>query len=179
MKRILFITLIGIFLSCSGETSQTEIDIFDGRYDSLIFSQESFEKIGFKFKKEYDVSELPDAENAYYGFWGESSFERLSYELRFYPSNQIAKLSGSFYADEASGEDAVIKKSDATWKEGIKDRSGVEFYGSIMPIYLDYVILGNMIVLCPSEKSTAVKDVWDPIENCRKMLSKLPEIKSK
>ena len=42
-----------------------------------------------------------------------------------------------------------------------------------MPKYLDYVIFGNVIVLCPSEKSSAVTGAWDPIENCRNMLSKL------
>jgi len=170
--RYLFIFIL-LLISCSGDSEKTEIDIFDGSYDSNIFSSDSFKNIGFKFSKEYNVKELKDAESAYYGFWAEDSFERLSYELRFYPSNEIAKSSGTFFAEEATGENAVIKKADATWKEGIKDRSGVTFSGSPMPKYLDYVIFGNVIVLCPSEKSTAVTGAWDPIENCRNMLSKL------
>ena len=170
--RYLLISIL-LLISCSGDSEKTEIDIFDGGYDSNIFSSDSFKNIGFKFSKEYNVKELKDAESAYYGFWAEDSFERLSYELRFYPSNEIAKSSGTFFAEEATWEDAIIKKADATWKEGIKDRSGVTFSGSPMPKYLDYVIFGNVIVLCPSEKSTAVTGAWDPIENCRNMLSKL------
>ena len=170
---ILTLLTFSIF-SCSGNSEKdSELDIFDGRYDSSIFSINSFNNIGFKISKEYDVSELPDAIEAHYGFWAEDSFERLSYELRFYPSNQMAKSSGTFYAEEATGEDAIIKKSDATWKEGIKDRSGVSFFGAPNPKYLAYVVFGNVIVLCPSEVSSAVKGAWDPIENCRDMLTKL------
>ncbi len=159
--KYLILTLLTFSLFyCSVDSNKnSNIDIFDGSYDSNIFSKNSFENIGFKFSKEYNVTELNDAESAYYGFWAEDSFERLSYELRFYSSNEIAKSSGTFFAEEATGEDAIIKKSDATWKEGIKDRSGVTFSGSPMPKYLDYVIFGNVIVLCPSEKSTAVA-VW-------------------
>ena len=175
-KYNFFIVIFSIILliSCSGDSDKnSDIDIFDGSYNSSIFSKDSFENIGFKFSKEYNVTELNNAESAYYGFWAEDSFERLSYELRFYPSNEIAKSSGVFFAEEATGEDAIIKKADATWKEGIKDRSGVTFSGSPMPKYLGYVIFGNVIVLCPSEVSTAVAGAWDPIENCRNLLSKL------
>ena len=175
-KYNFFIVIFSIILliSCSGDSDKnSDIDIFDGSYNSNIFSKDSFKNIGFKFSKEYDVKDLNDAESAYYGFWAEDSFERLSYELRFYPSNEIAKSSGAFFAEEVTGEEAIIKKADATWKEGIKDRSGVTFSGSPMPKYLDYVIFGNVIVLCPSEKSSAVTGAWDPIENCRNMLSKL------
>jgi hypothetical protein len=166
-----------ILFSCSSGTNDKEskVDIFDGRYDSTVFSKKSFEDIGFKFSKEYDVTELPDAKSAYYGFWGKGSFERLSYELRFYATNEIARSSGTFYAEEVTGEDAIIKKADATWKEGIKDRSGAQFTSTVMAKYLDYVIFGNVIVLCPSEKSTAVTGAWDPIENCRNLLLNLPE----
>ena len=165
---ILTLLTFSIF-SCSGNSEKdSEVDIFDGRYDSKVFTKESFNELEFKFSKEYDVSELPDAIEAHYGFW-----KRREFEIRFYPSNQIAKSSGTFYAEEATGEDAIIKKSDATWKEGIKDRSGVSFFGAPNPKYLAYVVFGNVIVLCPSEVSSAVKGAWDPIENCRDMLTKL------
>ena len=158
-----------MLISCSGDSEKdSELDIFDGRYDSKVFTKDSFNELEFKFSKEYDVSELPDAIEAHYGFW-----ERREFEIRFYPSNQMAKSSGTFYAEEATGEDAIIKKSDATWKEGIKDRSGVSFFGAPNPKYLAYVVFGNVIVLCPSEVSSAVKGAWDPIENCRDMLTKL------
>ena len=169
-QKYFILTLLSFSIfSCSGDSEKdSELDIFDGRYDSKIFTKDSFNELEFKFSKEYDVSELPDAVEAHYGFW-----KRREFEIRFYPSNQIAKSSGTFYAEEATGEDAIIKKSDATWKEGIKDRSGVSFFGAPNPKYLAYVVFGNVIVLCPSEVSSAVKDVWDPIENCRDMLTKL------
>ena len=178
IKNNFFFIIILAFLliSCSGDSEKdSELDIFDGRYDSSIFSINSFKNIGFKISKEYDVSELPDAIEAHYGFWAEDSFERLSYELRFYPSNEIAISSGTFYAEEATGEDAIIKKSDATWKEGIKDRMTSGAFGNKKntPKYLDYVILGNMIVLCPIEISSSEIGASDPMENCRNMLSKL------
>ena len=178
IKKVSLAMIPIILISCNSmsPTNEPKMDILDGSYDLKVFSKESFDLIGFKFSKEYNVEKLPDAVSAYYGFWGEGSFERLSYELRFYPSHKAAKTSGSFFAEEVTGENAILKKADATWKEGIKDRSGSEFFGSLVPKYLDYVIFGNVIVLCPSEKSSAVRDVWNPIENCRKMLSKITNL---
>ena len=173
IKNNFFFIIILAFLliSCSGDSEKdSEVDIFDGRYDSKVFTKDSFNELEFKFSKEYDVSELPDAIEAHYGFW-----KRREFEIRFYPSNQMAKSSGTFYAEEATGEDAIIKKSDATWKEGIKDRMTSGAFGNKKntPKYLDYVILGNMIVLCPIEISSSEIGASDPMENCRNMLSKL------
>ena len=167
---ILTLLALSIF-SCSGDREKdSELDIFDGRYDPKVFTKDSFNKLEFKFSKEYDISELPDAIEAHYGFW-----KRREFEIRFYPSNEIAKSSGTFYAEEATGEDAIIKKSDATWKEGIKDRMTSGAFGNKKntPKYLDYVIFGNMIVLCPIEISSSEIGASDPMENCRNMLSKL------
>ena len=171
-NNFFFIIILALLLiSCSGDSEKdSELDIFDGRYDSKIFTKDSFNELEFKFSKEYDVSELPDAVEAHYGFW-----KRREFEIRFYPSNEIAKSSGTFYAEEATGEDAIIKKSDATWKEGIKDRMTSGAFGNKKntPKYLDYVIFGNMIVLCPIEISSSEIGASDPMENCRNMLSKL------
>ncbi|MBH59924.1 MAG: hypothetical protein CL907_01935 [Dehalococcoidia bacterium] len=177
IKYFLLSLLVAFLFSCS-ETSKEEsleINIFDGSYDTLNFSIDDFINISFKINKEYDISELPDAIEAYYGFWGSSDYERREFELRFYPSNEIAKSSGTFFAEEATGEDAIIKKADATWKEGVKDRRFVGPFGTSKnrSKYLDYVIFGNVIVLCPSEVSEKVIGAWDPIENCKNMLSKL------
>ena len=72
-----------------------------------------------------------------------------------------------------TGSNAILKKSEASWKEGIKDRSGTAFESTQMPKYMDYIIFGNVIVLCPSEKSSAVSGVADPILNCSNMLSEV------
>ena len=171
-KIFLILIFLILFTGCSLSQSSQNIqsDIFDGTYDDIIFSKASFDDLEFKFSKKYDVSELPDALEAHYGF-----FQRREFEIRFYPSNEIAKSSGIFFAEEATGEDAIIKKSDASWKEGIKDRmiSGVFGNKKNSPKYMDYVIFGNVIVLCPSEKSSAVSGVSDPILNCSNMLNEV------
>lgn len=174
-KIILNLMCLTLFIGCSssGNDQNIQDDIFDGTYDNIIFSKTSFDGLEFKFSKEYDVSELPDALEAHYGF-----FQRREFEIRFYPSNDIAKSSGIFFAEEATGEDAIIKKSDASWKEGIKDRMTSGAFGNKKntPKYMDYVILGNMIVLCPMEISSSEIGATEPLDNCRLLLSKLPEL---
>lgn len=173
-KLNIIFALFFIVFSCSfNENNSTKYDVLNGSYNNLVLSKKSFDNIGFKFSKEYDVKDLPDALSAFYGFWGPNSFDRLSYELRFYPSHQTAKSSGVIYAEEVTGSDAILKKSEASWKEGIKDRSGTTFTGTNMPKYLDYVVFGNMIILCPSEKSSAVTGVSDPIINCKNLLNEV------
>ena len=173
-KIFISLTLIVLLTGCSsGNGNKDDIDIFDGTYDNVVFAKDSFAGLEFKFSKEYDVSELPDALEAHYGF-----FKRREFEIRFYPSNQIAKSSGIFFAEEATGEEAIIKKSDASWKEGIKDRMTSGAFGNKKntPKYMDYVILGNMIVLCPIEISSSEIGATEPLDNCRLLLSNLPEI---
>ena len=173
IKSLIVLSILFIFSCSNNDDEKVKENIMYGSYDNLFLSKESFEKIGFKFNKDYNVENLPDAVSAVYGFWGLKSFDRLAYELRFYPSNKVAKESGIFYAEEVTGSDAILKKSEASWKEGIKDRSGTTFFGTISPKYMDYVIFGNVIVLCPSEKSSAVSGVADPILNCSNMLNEV------
>jgi len=173
IKSLIVLSILFIFSCSNNDDEKVKENIMDGSYDNLFLSKESFEKIGFKFNKDYNVENLPDAVSAVYGFWGLKSFDRLAYELRFYPSNKVAKESGIFYAEEVTGSDAILKKSEASWKEGIKDRSGTTFFGTISSKYMDYVIFGNVIVLCPSEKSSAVSGVSDPILNCSNMLNEV------
>ena len=173
IKSLIVLSILFIFSCSNNDDEKVKENIMDESYDNLFLSKESFEKIGFKFNKDYNVENLPDAVSAVYGFWGLKSLDRLAYELRFYPSNKVAKESGIFYAEEVTGSDAILKKSEASWKEGIKDRSGTTFFGTISPKYMDYVIFGNVIVLCPSEKSSAVSGVSDPILNCSNMLNEV------
>ena len=176
IKSLIVLSILFIFSSSNNDDEKVKENIMDGSYDNLFLSKESFEKIGFKFNKDYNVENLPDAVSAVYGFWGLKSFDRLAYELRFYPSNKVAKESGIFYAEEVTGSDAILKKSEASWKEGIKDRSGTTFFGTISSKYMDYVILGNMIVLCPIEMSSSEIGATEPLDNCRLLLSQLPEL---
>jgi len=69
--RTLFIGLsILVFLACSFSENTEVYEIIpqisdDGNSHSI----QDFLEIGFKINKEYDVSELPLAEAAFWGFW--------------------------------------------------------------------------------------------------------------
>ena len=68
---------------------------------------------------------------------------------------------GTELADEASGDDALVDEETATWIEGVKDRvrlsSGgtadlAAWSGQRVPNYADFVIFGNMILLCQGDE---------------------------
>ena len=111
IKSSIVLAILIIFSCSNNDEVISRESIFDGSYDNLEITRESFEKIGFKFNKDYNIENLPDAVSAHYGFWGLKTFERLAYELRFYPSNKVAKESGIFYAEEVTGSNAILKKS--------------------------------------------------------------------
>jgi len=45
--------------------------------------------------------------------------------VRFYRSHDDAIEYGTSFAEEASGEDAIINSNDATWKEDVRDRRAI------------------------------------------------------
>ena len=71
----------------------------------------------------------------------------------------------------------VSKEYDVSWKEGVKDRRFVGPFGTSKnyPKYLDYIIWGNLIILCPSEKSEGVIGASDALENCLKLIHNLQD----
>ena len=115
----------------------------------------------FKLNDEYDVDGLDDAVSAIYGFYGEDPYKRLEYEIRFYPDHATALSAGVDFADEATGADAVVLKSIQRWDEGISDRrqcagNGGHHSGKCdNPKYFDYVVIGNMIMMCQGKDSMA------------------------
>ena len=79
----------------------------------------------------------------------------MDYEIRIYPSQQLALDKGLNYVEEVIGEDAILRKSLSSWKEGLQDRrtrSDFSMRGSeanaIRAKYLDYIVYGNTIILC-------------------------------
>ncbi len=121
-----------------------------------ILSIEDVEAIGWKRGKEYDVDGLPGAAAAYMGFWTPPGLESLNYEIRVYPSHQAALEQGTVFAEEASGENAVLDADEAKWPVGVRDRRvivGGGSRGSQNPRYGDYVILGNLVILCEGRTS--------------------------
>jgi len=91
IKSLIVLAILIIFSCSNNDELGPRESILDGSYDNLELTRESFEKIGFKFNKDYNIENLPDAVSAHYGFWGLKSFERLAYELRFYPSNKVLR----------------------------------------------------------------------------------------
>ncbi|MCZ6538208.1 MAG: hypothetical protein O6922_00075 [Chloroflexi bacterium] len=103
-----------------------------------------------------DVEGLTGAVAAYIGFWTPPGLESLNYEIRVYPSHQAAVEKGTSFAEEASGESAVLNADEATWPVGVRDRRmivGGGSRGSQNPRYGDYVILSNLVILCEGRTS--------------------------
>ena len=175
MKKLLLFMLAIILLSCSQENELNEdTEIRKILNSDSIFTIEDFKKIGFKINKEYDVTDLDESTGAWFGFWKNNLDKPIDYELRFYPSQQTAIDIGVSLTEEVIGEDAVLKKSTSSWKEGIQDRrsrnnssmSGSEA-NSVRAKYLDYFINGNVIILCSG------LDLKYATQNCSELSSNI------
>ena len=160
MKKVLIISFIILTLTVAcGEGNSEVIKVDKITPSDTIFTYDSLSKTGFKKNKIYNVQDLPKADSAYFG-WKEMGTEGLKdFEVRIYESHEDAITYGKSYADEATGEDAIITKSNASWKEGIKDRRlistptdggsiGAAIGSNSSPKYADYIIYGNLIILC-------------------------------
>ena len=168
-KSIITISLFSTIILVSGCSSQKSDELFYEIVSSSdkIFTFQDLEKIGFKKNKEYNVSELEGATGAWFGFWGEDEYSRKDYEIRFYSSHQDAVSLGETLAKEVTGKDAVIAKSEATWKEGVKDRRTIGGPGSggggrsgTFPKYGNYSIYGNIVILCEGQIEIALEVCW-------------------
>ena len=178
MKKLIFVPVILLFLigACGGESSSdsenTSLEKISN--ESGIYTIEDFINTGFKVNKEYDVSELEDSIGAWFGFWKNILNKSLDYEIRIYPSQQLALDKGVKYVEEVIGEEAILGKSLSSWKEGIQDRrtrSGRGMSGSesntIRAKYLDYIVFGNTMILCEG------LDLTDARQNCSDLVNAL------
>ncbi len=123
-----------------------------------VLNVDQFTDVGLKRSKEYDVTELPGADSAFYGFWTPPGGESLDFELRFYPSHEAAVSDGTALAEEVTGPDAAVTEAASTWKVGVSDRRTSGFTitgggGSLAVKYADYMIYGNVILLCQGRDS--------------------------
>lgn len=140
-----------------------------------VLTLDDFKAIGFKKDKTYDVSELPGAEAAHFGFWGVDPYDREEFEFRIYASQAEAIELGTERAIQRTGKTALLTKDTAIWQEGIKDARKCEgIDGSTqwaatctVPKYYDYMFVGNIILFCPG---TAL-DVAQ--ENCDELLEQM------
>jgi len=171
MKRTLIISISLLFIigACGGESSldseNTSLEKITNERE--IYAIEDFINTGFKVNKEYDVSELEDSIGVWFGFWKNNLNKSLDYEIRIYPSQQLALDKGVKYVEEVIGEEAILRKSLSSWKEGIQDRrtrSDKSYKGSsantVRAKYLDYIVYGNSMILCTG------LDLTDARQNC-------------
>ena len=150
------VVAIAIFGSaCLAGDSDSEGTFSKINADQTFRDLSSFEKAPFKLAKEYDVSELPMATAAYKVFFTPPDSQPIQYELRIYPDHVSAVEKGIEYAEEVTGADALLRSADVRWDEGTNDRrGGGAARGSLTPLYGDYAIIGNVIVLCQGRNST-------------------------
>ena len=157
-KIYLVFGLIVILIGCVKSSENVQILSKITSVDKN-FSLEDFKNIGFKKSKNYNVKELPKATAVYYGFIKNNEGEPEDYEIRFYKNHNEAINYGEKYAANATGEEACIEKDCALWKEDLKHRQKISepflhmsgSAGNGIPIakYLNYVIYGNFILMCP------------------------------
>ena len=142
-----------------------------------IFTVEDLQSAGMKTSKQYDVTDLPGGSDAWYGFIRGITGPK-DIEARFYPSHQDAVELGAVLAEEVSGDDANVDEETTTWKEGVKNRSRMAsggaadlaaWSGKRKPNYGDFVIFGNMILLCQGDDPQQSIDVcYELIESIKK-----------
>ena len=176
MKRVLLTALaIIIFSACSSDiepiaTPEPIVDkvVFDQvKDDDNIYTSKDFFDEGFKEYKEYNVSKLTGATEAWYGYWGQDEDNVKYYELRFYPDHSTAVSEGTPFAEDATGEDAVLGRKETMWRVGLAERkastqvvstqSETSLAGAAkkprLARYGDYMIFNNVIILCEGEDS--------------------------
>jgi hypothetical protein len=172
-----FIAVIAIFsivvIACGSSEPPASIErVVD---DSRIFHIDHLRTAGMKASKHYDVADLPGAVDAWYGFV-QSGPGPMDIEVRFYSSHADAVALGTQLAEEVSGDDALIEEDEVTWSVGYKDRQRMRsggtadlaaWSGKRGPNYADFVIYGNMVLLCQGDEPL------DSIKLCHELISAL------
>ena len=158
----------GALVDMEREPRSTEVISVDGVYGVDDFINLS----NFKKSKEYDVEGLEGATGAIYGFFGSDPYDRQEFEIRFYPDHETAVTVGVDYANESTGPDAVIAKDIQRWDEGLTQRRSCQ--GNIRGShhsgkcdnakYGDYVVAGNVVVLCQG------RDSKTSLANCHSLM---------
>ena len=181
MQKLIPLTFLSLFaatfIGCVSSSDSDIGAIAKTTHSETIYSLEDLTAIGFKKDKTFDVEGLTGATSAYNGFWGLDPYDRKDYEARFYPSHSHAVEFGVTFADERTGPDANIKTGETMWEEGAKDAractrsAGGDSSNCRISKYGDYVIYGNMILVCQGRDSAT------GLEQCAALLKQLvPEL---
>ena len=177
MKKLLLlsITLLALTVACGNVSPEptpepvVEEIVYEQIVDNgKIYSSKDFFDAGFNDYKEYNVSKLTSATEAWYGYWGQDEDNVKYYELRFYPDHSTAVLDGTPFAEDATGEDAKLRRQETMWRVGLAERkidASCKRDSSKGPTqtspncgnrvwkYADYMIFNNVIILCEGEDS--------------------------
>lgn len=171
------LTLVTTATACGSDTPEDRLEgapIIDYPFEVLnrdqAYTIDDLKAVqGVKANKEYDVTDLPAADAAW-----RILFNKHDYEVRFYPDQQTAIDEGAPYAEHVTGDNAVVIGDDILWEEGAKDRrrcsrnektphAGCSYSSR----YWDFVILGNMIMMCEGLESDQA------IRNCDELIAQL------
>ena len=163
-----------VMLAACGSSSDSEAGALAKITPSeTIYALDDLVTVGFKKGKTFDVEGLTGATDAYWGFWGIDPYDRKEFEARFYPSHADAVEFGIIFADERTGPDAIIKSGETMWEEGAKEAractrsAGGDSSNCRVSKYGDYVIYGNMILVCQGRDSATA------LEQCAALLGKV------
>ncbi|MBT3996018.1 MAG: hypothetical protein HOF01_09475 [Chloroflexi bacterium] len=150
--------LLLMIIACGSSEPATPLErVVD---DSRVFTVSDLTAAGMKASKQYHVEELPGGIDAWYGFI-RTEAGPLDVEARFYASHVDAVELGTALAEAVSGDDADIEEDTTPWPEGYKDRQRMRSGGSSDlaawsgqrgPNYADFVVYGNMILLCQGDE---------------------------
>ena len=192
MKKIFLTTLAIIILSaCSTNiepiaTPEPVVEeiVYEQVVDNgKIYTSKDFFDAGFNEYKEYNVSKLTGATEAWYGYWGPNEDSVKYYELRFYPNHSTAVSEGTPFAEDVIGEDAKLERKDKPmWRVGLPDRKLScsrtlsnqkidNYYGSkkSCPKYGIFLIHSNVVLLCEG------LDSKQAYKSCRNLLDQLSQ----
>ena len=149
-KKLIIAFLVStMIVACSSSSDDPIVyeKIIEPNFDIDI---ENVDLKGFKLGKNYEVNEMPNAEIV-----RSAIFNKKDIEIRKYLSQADAIEFGEIYAKSVTGNDAIVSGDDVMWNEGAKDRrkcvprAGTSESGCDQKArYGDYIIMGNMIILC-------------------------------
>ena len=118
---VLLAAIVLVLLGCGSDSTLDE-GFVQIRTAPDNYTVDDLKTFGFKTSKNYDVEGLPDALDAWKGFWGIDPYDRHDYEIRFYASHDLAVSSGKPMAIESTGPEFEASRETQTWTEGVKDR---------------------------------------------------------
>ena len=176
VSRMLFLAplmlAIAVFVACGSDDSGSSVgagaDATTGPARTVedngrIYTIEDIKAVGAKTPTHYDVTDLPGAVDAW-----RIIFNQKDYEVRLYGSYADAVSQGTSWAEGATGEDAVVVGDGVMWEVGAKDRrqcnrsvahSGCNYTAH----YGDFVIMGNMVLMCEGRNSEEALLICDAL----------------